>query len=206
MARTAVAAPAQAARLLDPFCGCGTTAEHISRERRIDGASDEILPNGDAMIRGTSRRYQPPRPPAQLSRERQLEVDNIALKRRVQYLETELARFRGTDTMMELEAYATLSRIIRATAAVGDVGVGDLKGPDKHHRLARLRHAAMYVAYVDTGRLSYPGIGRYFGDRDHSSVHHGVQRIERELKDPKSDIGFLLDDIRRGAGVAARES
>lgn len=157
------------------------------------------------MIRGSTRRYEPPRPPAQLSRESQLEVENITLKRRVQYLEAELARFRGTGTMMELEAYATLTRIIQATATVGDVGVGDLKGPDKHHRLARLRHAATYIAYVDVGRLSYPAIGRYFGDRDHTTIIHGVQRIERELKDPKSDIGFLLDDIRRAAGVVARQ-
>ena len=42
----------------------------------------------------------------------------------------------------------------------------------------------MYVARVHT-KMSFPELGREFGGRDHTTVQHGVRKVEGELsKDP----------------------
>jgi chromosomal replication initiator protein len=46
--------------------------------------------------------------------------------------------------------------------------------------LCRRRHIAMYVAHEMTGR-SLVYIGRKIGDRDHTTVLHGVRVVKRLL-------------------------
>jgi chromosomal replication initiation ATPase DnaA len=49
----------------------------------------------------------------------------------------------------------------------------------------RARHVACYLAKEMT-TLSYPVIGRFIGDRDHTTILHAVRRITLLLiKDPK---------------------
>jgi len=47
--------------------------------------------------------------------------------------------------------------------------------------LSDARHVSMYLCRHLT-TLSLANIGRLYTDRDHSSVHHGVQKIERQRK------------------------
>jgi chromosomal replication initiator protein len=54
---------------------------------------------------------------------------------------------------------------------------------------------AMYLAKHMTSR-SLPEIGRRFGGRDHTTVMHGVRRIE-ELKALDSQIADDLELLRR---------
>lgn len=138
------------------------------------------------------------------AREPALEVENIALKARVAALEAELARFKGTGTMIELEAYAALSRVVKAAAAVGGSTVDELNGLRRNKRIVLLRQAAMFVAYRDVGRLSYPQIARHLGDRDHTTVLHGVRRIEADIAEGIAETITLVDDIRRAAGVGVK--
>lgn len=44
--------------------------------------------------------------------------------------------------------------------------------------IARPRQVAMYVMREVCPHLSYPAIGRLLGGRDHTTILHGVQRIE----------------------------
>jgi chromosomal replication initiator protein len=60
--------------------------------------------------------------------------------------------------------------------------VNDLRGNRRTQDVAYARHIAMYLARELT-EASTPEIGRRFGGRDHSTVLHGVRRIERQLKD-----------------------
>lgn len=45
-------------------------------------------------------------------------------------------------------------------------------------RLARPRQIAMYVMREVCPHLSLPAIGRLLGGRDHTTILHGIQRIE----------------------------
>lgn len=151
------------------------------------------------MILMRAERLATATPPS--SRESDLEVENIALKARVAALEAELARYKGTGTMIPLEAFGALANVIKAAAAVGGATVEELRSQRKTKRLCLLRQAAMYVAYRNVGRLSYPQIARHFGDRDHTTAMHAVIRIQRDIDAAVATTMVLLDDIRAAAGV-----
>ena len=68
-------------------------------------------------------------------------------------------------------------------------------GPKRMRVYARPRQMAMYLAKQLTSR-SLPEIGRRFGGRDHTTVMHGVKRIE-QLKETDSQIADDLEMLRR---------
>ena len=61
--------------------------------------------------------------------------------------------------------------------------------------IARPRQIAMYLAKQLTPR-SLPEIGRRFGGRDHTTIMHGVRRIE-ELMTTDSQMADDLQLLRR---------
>ncbi|MBU0643248.1 MAG: chromosomal replication initiator protein DnaA, partial [Alphaproteobacteria bacterium] len=71
----------------------------------------------------------------------------------------------------------------------------DMIGPKRVRSIARPRQVAMYLAKQLTSR-SLPEIGRRFGGRDHTTVMHGVRRIE-ELKGTDSQIADDVEMLRR---------
>ena len=60
--------------------------------------------------------------------------------------------------------------------------VNDLRGNRRTQDVAHARHIAMYLSRELT-EASLPQIGARFGGRHHSTVMHGVDKIERQLKD-----------------------
>ena len=60
--------------------------------------------------------------------------------------------------------------------------VNDLRGNRRTQNVAYARHIAMYLCR-DLAEASYPLIGTKFGGRHHTTVMHGVNKIERQLKD-----------------------
>ena len=56
------------------------------------------------------------------------------------------------------------------------------------------RQVAMYLA-ARVGRWSTTVIGRFHNGRDHSTVCHGIQRIE-ELRDSDPDVDALLSELK----------
>ena len=71
----------------------------------------------------------------------------------------------------------------------------DLLGPGRARAVARPRQVAMYLAKTLTER-SLPEIGRSFGGRDHTTVIHGVRRIEA-LRGSDERIARDVDALRR---------
>ena len=57
------------------------------------------------------------------------------------------------------------------------------------------RQVAMYLA-ARVGRWSTTVISRFYNGRDHSTVCHGIQRIE-ELRDCDPDVNALLTELKR---------
>lgn len=71
----------------------------------------------------------------------------------------------------------------------------ELLGPKRVRAVARPRQVAMYLAKTLTER-SLPEIGRSFGGRDHTTVMHGVRRIEA-LRGTDERIARDVDALRR---------
>ncbi len=76
-----------------------------------------------------------------------------------------------------------------------NIRLSDMIGPKRLRSYARPRQVAMYLAKQLTNR-SLPEIGRRFGGRDHTTVMHGVRRIE-ELKAIDSQIADDIELLRR---------
>ena len=76
-----------------------------------------------------------------------------------------------------------------------NIRLGDLIGPRRLRALARPRQVAMYLSKQLTSR-SLPEIGRRFGGRDHTTIMHGVKKIE-ELMAQDSQLADDIELLRR---------
>lgn len=92
--------------------------------------------------------------------------------------------------------------IIRETAAHYGVTVGDVMSQRRTANVIRPRQIAMYLSKVLT-RRSLPDIGNRFGGRDHTTILHGVRKIEAMVE--AGDATTLADvaAIKGRLGVKA---
>ena len=82
------------------------------------------------------------------------------------------------------KAPVTAGTILKATAEVFNFTIEQIIGGSRRRPLVDARQIAMYVTRNMTD-LSYPEIGRAFGNRDHTTVIHAVRKIERHMTERK---------------------
>ena len=99
------------------------------------------------------------------------------------------------DVLRASERKITVEEIQRKVSEHYNIRLSDMIGPKRLRSYARPRQVAMYLCKRLTTR-SLPEIGRRFGGRDHTTVMHGVRRIE-ELKIQDSQIAEDLELLRR---------
>ncbi|MEJ6403237.1 chromosomal replication initiator protein DnaA [Yoonia sp. 2307UL14-13] len=100
-----------------------------------------------------------------------------------------------SDVLKASDRKVTVEEIQRKVSEHYAIRLSDMIGPKRVRNYARPRQIAMYLAKQMTNR-SLPEIGRRFGGRDHTTVMHGVKRIE-ELKVLDSQIADDLELLRR---------
>ena len=88
-----------------------------------------------------------------------------------------------------------MEEIQRRVSEHYNIRLSEMIGPRRVRTIARPRQIAMYLAKQLTSR-SLPEIGRRFGGRDHTTVMHGVRRIE-ELRATDNQIAEDLELLRR---------
>ena len=93
------------------------------------------------------------------------------------------------------ERKITIEEIQRKVSDHYNIRLSDMIGPKRLRTYARPRQIAMYLAKYLTSR-SLPEIGRRFGGRDHTTVMHGVKRIE-ELKSKDGQVAEDVEILRR---------
>jgi chromosomal replication initiator protein len=93
------------------------------------------------------------------------------------------------------EKRVTVDDIQKAVAEHYGLKQADLISERRNRAIARPRQAAMWLAKQLTTR-SLPDIGRRFGGRDHTTVLHGVRRIE-ELKAGDDALTRDLETLTR---------
>lgn len=98
---------------------------------------------------------------------------------------------------------ARVEDIMRVTAQVFASDPFAMRTASKQRHDARPRQVAMYLTRRETGR-SLPEIGREFGGRDHTTVLHGIRRVESLLR---ADAGFAakVESARRLIQMTRRE-
>ena len=100
-----------------------------------------------------------------------------------------------TDILRVSERKVSIEEIQRKVADHYLIRHSDLVGPKRVRTFARPRQIAMYLCKQLTTR-SLPEIGRHFGGRDHTTVMHGVRRIE-ELRKQDAQIAEDVELLRR---------
>ncbi len=89
----------------------------------------------------------------------------------------------------------TIEEIQKRVAAHFNIRLGDMHSARRARNVARPRQVAMYLAKQLTSR-SLPEIGRKFGGRDHTTVMHGVKRVE-QLRETDAAFAEDIDLLRR---------
>jgi chromosomal replication initiator protein len=100
-----------------------------------------------------------------------------------------------SDVLKASDRKVTVEEIQRKVSEHYNIRLSDMIGPKRLRSYARPRQVAMYLCKHLTSR-SLPEIGRRFGGRDHTTVMHGVRRIE-ELKQQDGQIAEDLEMLRR---------
>ncbi len=100
-----------------------------------------------------------------------------------------------SDVLRASERKISIEEIQRKVAEHYNIRLSDMIGPKRVRNFARPRQVAMYLCKQLT-RRSLPEIGRRFGGRDHTTVMHGVRRIE-ELRQSDSQIDEDVEMLRR---------
>lgn len=87
-----------------------------------------------------------------------------------------------------------LHKIQKVVAEFFQVTVEDLKSKKRSSNLTFPRQVAMYLCRTLTGE-SFPKIGTEFGGKDHSTVMHSCDKIEREIKSNK-ELANIVEKIK----------
>lgn len=87
--------------------------------------------------------------------------------------------------------------VVRIVALHFNLTPEELTGRGRSQPVAHARHVAMYLLRAENG-LSYPRIGRVLGGRDHSTIRHGVTKIEKDIAEDdtlRAEVAKLRDRI-----------
>ncbi len=110
---------------------------------------------------------------------------------------TELAETQLADLLTDSRPKVrTDEELLADISAILKFPVEDLKGRSRQRPLVTARQIAMYV-FRELTDLSYPAIARVFGGRDHTTVIHANEKIQRLMKERKQIYDQVTDLLQQ---------
>ena len=110
---------------------------------------------------------------------------------------TELAQQQLSDLLSDTEPKPrTDEELLEDIARILKFDVEALKGKSRQRPLVTARQIAMYVFREQTD-LSYPSIARLFGGRDHTTVIHAVEKIQRQMGERQAIYEQVTDVLQK---------
>ena len=97
------------------------------------------------------------------------------------------------EMIIEGERKIGVDLIQKKVAQYFDIGIQDMKAKKRTRRVAYPRQIAMYLSR-DLTDLSLPEIGSSFGGRDHTTVLHACNKLERDLKNDEK-MRWIIDKL-----------
>ncbi len=98
-----------------------------------------------------------------------------------QPIDQELAERALQDLIPQTDHEIPPQLIMEETATYFSLSTGDLTSKSRSRPLTQARHIAMYLMR-DCTALSLVKIGEIFGGRDHTTVLHGIKKVEDEMR------------------------
>ncbi len=111
-------------------------------------------------------------------------------------IDIDLAEY-SLASMASDEVQITPQMIIDRVSSFYKLNPDDLTGPSRVKEIVNPRHIAMYLCKTLTD-MNFVTIAKVFGNRDRTSVMHGVDRIMKNMitdNDLKSEIDFITKDL-----------
>jgi chromosomal replication initiator protein len=96
-------------------------------------------------------------------------------------IDQDLAERALQDLIPQTEHEIPPQLIMEETAGYFALSTGDLTSKSRSRPLTQARHIGMYLMRECTG-LSLVKIGEIFGGRDHTTVLHGIKKVEDEMR------------------------
>jgi chromosomal replication initiator protein len=110
---------------------------------------------------------------------------------------TDLAETQLADLLLDNKPKArTDEELLADIAEILRFSVEDLKGRSRQRPLVTARQIAMYV-FRELTDLSYPAIARLFGGRDHTTVIHANEKIQRLMSERKQIYDQVTDLLQQ---------
>jgi chromosomal replication initiator protein len=110
---------------------------------------------------------------------------------------TDLAQTQLADLLNDNKPKTrTDDELLADIAAILKFPVEDLKGRSRQRPLVTARQIAMYV-FRELTDLSYPAIARLFGGRDHTTVIHANEKIQRLMSERKQIYDQVTDLLQQ---------
>ena len=88
-----------------------------------------------------------------------------------------------------------IARIQKLVAEFFQINVEDIRSKKRSANIAFPRQVAMYLCRTMTSESS-PKIGTEFGGKDHSTVMHSVEKIEKEIK-VNPDLANIIEKLKK---------
>ena len=92
-----------------------------------------------------------------------------------------------------------IQRIQKIVSEYFQITVEDIRSKKRSSNISYPRQIAMYLCRNMTNE-SFPKIGIEFGGKDHSTVMHSVEKIEKEIKNNK-DLANIIEKLKKDIGV-----
>jgi len=110
---------------------------------------------------------------------------------------TDLAETQLADLLRDNKPKVrTDEELLAEISAILKFPVEDLKGRSRQRPLVTARQEAMYV-FRELTDLSYPAIARLFGGRDHTTVIHANEKIQRLMSERKQIYDQVTDLLQQ---------
>ncbi len=91
----------------------------------------------------------------------------------------------------------SVRKIAECVASFYSITMEDLIKQSRRKEYVKPRQAAMYLTRKELGS-SFPSIGEFFGGRDHTTVMHGVEKVEKAVNAQdqiKQELDLILEKI-----------
>ncbi len=106
----------------------------------------------------------------------------------------EMAEKAINDVALQKEKIISAEYIQEVVSKYFNIDKKDLISAKKSNDIAHPRQIAMYLCRT-MGQMSFPKIGGEFGNRDHTTVMHAVNKIEKEIKENKN-TKLIVDSVK----------
>ncbi len=106
----------------------------------------------------------------------------------------EMAEKAINDIVYQQEKVISATYIQETVGKYFNINPKDLKGSKRSNDITFPRQIAMYLCR-NVANMSLPQIGKDFGKRDHTTVMHACNKIEKEIK-TNSNTKLIVESVK----------